>query len=76
MYAIEFETKTDGKYIKLPFEIEANHDTKIKVLLLSSKNLQKKKSKRLNLTTFKKGKKIADFNREDAYFMSFEPWHY
>ena len=71
MYALEFETKTDGRYIKLPYELENIDNTKIKVLLLSTKNLQKKKKNKLHLTTFNKGKKLADFTREDAYFEKF-----
>ena len=69
MYAIEFETKNDENFIKLPFNIPNEKQIDMKVTLLTSYNLEniEKNYSQKNLTTFKKGYKLKDFQRVDAY---------
>ena len=68
MYAIEFETKNDENFIKLPFNIPNEKQIEMKVTLLTSYNLGKieKDYRTKNLTTFKKGYKIKNSDTEGS----------
>lgn len=71
MYAVEFETQIKGKYIELPFALPTEKNINVRVILMTQQNIENvvapKKNALNKLTTFKKGKKVTEFCREDAY---------
>lgn len=75
MYAVEFETQGQGKYIELPFNLPKEKKINVRVILMTEQNIEniiaREKLSLNSLTTFNKGKKIAEFHREDAYFDEF-----
>jgi hypothetical protein len=72
MYTIEFETQGKGRYLELPFTLPAGKNINVRVILITEQNIEAlaapKKYGLTKLTTFKKGRKITDFVRNDAYY--------
>lgn len=48
MYAIEFETKSQGRFIELPFDISDKESMKLKVVVMSDVALEQYMPKKTN----------------------------